>query len=117
MVPEVKTGVGTGGQQHTKGLSLSTGGLNRLDIPGHIQALHLGKLEFSTEGLRLSPHGLGQRLAGGMLYTGIIDHFMGNGDLTAKFLLFQYQGPVLGPGQINGSCQARWAAANDNDIV
>ena len=64
------------------------------------QAGNLSKEKFRSEMFRLFLHDRSQLFSTGFFYTWIIYHFIGNGDLAAKFFLLDYQNTVAGAGQI-----------------
>ena len=61
-------------------------------------------------------YGIRQCLAAGFGDTGVVHHFVGDGDLTAKLLPFQHQYPIFCPGKVQRGGQPRRVAA-DNDYI
>ena len=93
-------GMGAGGQQHTEAAQRPTAGADGFHIALQLQAGDLCQQEFRAEALRLSAHGLGQFSTAGVLHAGVIDHLRGNGDLSAKVILFHNYHPITGTGQV-----------------
>ena len=111
------SGMRAGSQQNAEALKISPPGANRLDIARHIKPRRLCQQELCAECFRLLLHGLCQLLAAGFADAGIIDHLVGNGNLTAELLLFQHQHPIARPGQIDGGGEPCRPTANDDHIV
>ena len=106
-----------GCQQDAKAAVVPLVGMHRLDIPGNRKAGGFRDLEFRAEALRLLPDGIRQRLAAGFGDAGIVDHLMGDGDLSAELLFFQHHAAVFRPGKIQRGGQPRRAAADNDHIV
>ena len=109
--------MGTGGQKDPKTPEISVTGMHGLDITGKIKAGHFCQLKFRAKTLRLLHYGICQRFTGSFCNTGVVDHFMGNGDLAAKSFLLQNQTAVLGPGKIECGGEPRRAAADNDNII
>ena len=63
--------------------------MHGFDIAMHVEADGFGGKEFSAEILRLLTHGLGKRTASGAANARIVDHLIGDGDLSAKIIFLE----------------------------
>lgn len=91
--------------------------MHGFDIAVHVEADGFGGKEFSAEILRLLTHGLGKRTASGAANARIVDHLIGDGDLSAKIIFLENQYAISGTGQIQSRRQTSGTAADDYDIV
>ena len=112
-----RSGMRAGCQKDAKTAIIPLAGMHRLDIPEKIKAYGFCHQKFRAEALCLMLHGIRQRFAAGFGDTGIVDHLMGNGDLSAKLFSLQNQHPILRPGQIQGGGEPRRATADNDDII
>ena len=109
--------MGAGGQQDAEAFQLAPVGAHDFNIAAHVQALHPRQQEFRAKALGLLAHGLRQLRTAGALYTGVVDHLMGDGDLAAEALLLHHDHTIPGSRQVNSGCQTCRAAANHHNII
>ena len=83
----------------------------------HAEADGFGGKEFSAEVLRLLTHGLGKCAASGATDAWIVDHLIGDGDLSAESGFLENQHAISGTGQIQSRRQTSGTTADDYDIV
>ena len=110
-------GMSPGGQQHAEALQVTPAGPDGFHIAGEIQAGDLGQQELRAETFRLLPHGFGELRSAGPAHAWIVDHLCGNGDLAAEVVFLHHDHPVAGPGQVQGSGEARRSAADHHHII
>ena len=110
-------GTSSGGQKNAEALELSLGGMDALYIALHRNPLHFGQHEFGTEILCLLSHCFGQGSTAGMFHSGVVYHFVCDGNLPAKVVFLYNKNPVPGAGQIQGCCETSRTATDNNYIV
>ena len=91
--------------------------MHGFDVAMHVEADGFGGKEFSAEVLRLLTHGLGKCAASGATDAWIVDHLIGDGDLSAEIVFLENQHAISGTGQIQSRRQTSGTTADDYDIV
>ena len=75
------------------------------------------KKKFCSEFFRLPPHSFRQFRTACNFHTGVIHHLGCDCDLTAEFFFFYYKYSVFCSSKIQGGCQSRRAAADNNSVI
>ena len=91
--------------------------MHGFNVAMHVEADGFGGKEFSAKVLRLLTHGLGKLTASGAADTRIVDHLIGDGDLSAEIVFLENQHAISGTGQIQSRRQTSGTAADNYDII